>query len=97
MHLCCRCMEDLVSTTQYVSWSLHNKVSFETQNSEKVNWETRVEKLEKEILDLNSELEDAQKINEEQKKQIRKTECALKVVEGVVNYVQGVNCLEVCI
>lgn len=29
MLLCCRCMEDLVSTTRYVSWSLHNKVGFE--------------------------------------------------------------------
>lgn len=28
MLLRCRCMEDLVSTTRYVSWSLHNKVCF---------------------------------------------------------------------
>jgi predicted nucleic acid-binding Zn-ribbon protein len=34
------------------------KSQLETQNSEKVNWETRVEKLEKKIHDLNSKLED---------------------------------------
>ncbi|CAJ2643338.1 unnamed protein product [Trifolium pratense] len=57
------------------------KSQLETQNSEKVNWGTRVEEFEKKIHDLNSKLEDAQKINEEQKKQIRKTERALKVAE----------------
>ncbi|KAL2346871.1 hypothetical protein Fmac_000871 [Flemingia macrophylla] len=53
----------------------------ETQNKEKVNWETRVLGLEKTIHDLNSKLEDIQKINEEQKAKIRKTERALKVAE----------------
>ncbi|XP_020211883.1 uncharacterized protein LOC109796600 isoform X2 [Cajanus cajan] len=53
----------------------------ETQNKEKVNWETRVLQSEKKIHDLNSKLEDIQKINEEQKAKIRKTERALKVAE----------------
>ncbi|XP_027354386.1 spindle pole body component 110-like [Abrus precatorius] len=53
----------------------------ETQNKEKVNWETRVVELEKKIDDLNSKLEHVQKINEEQKIKIRKTERALNVAE----------------
>lgn len=34
------------------------KRELETQNKEKVNWETRVPELEKKIHDLNSKLED---------------------------------------
>lgn len=34
------------------------KSELEAQNSEKVNWESRVAKLEKKIHDLNSKLED---------------------------------------
>ncbi|XP_058785133.1 uncharacterized protein LOC131660036 [Vicia villosa] len=57
------------------------KSELDTQNSEKGTWETRVNELEKKIPVLNSKLEKIQKINEEQKKQIRKTERALKVAE----------------
>ncbi|KAK7351456.1 hypothetical protein VNO77_10939 [Canavalia gladiata] len=53
----------------------------EAQNKEKVNWETRVLELEKKIDDLNSKLKDIQKINEEQKTKIRKTQRALEVAE----------------
>ncbi|KAG2400177.1 uncharacterized protein HKW66_Vig0099690 [Vigna angularis] len=57
------------------------KGELETQNREKGNWETRVLGLEKKVNDLNSKLEDLQKINQEQRTQIQKTERALKVTE----------------
>ncbi|QCE16126.1 uncharacterized protein LOC114162833 isoform X2 [Vigna unguiculata] len=57
------------------------KGELETQNREKGNWETRVLGLEKKVHDLNSKLEDLQKINQEQRTQIQKTERALKVTE----------------
>ncbi|KAI4337455.1 hypothetical protein L6164_015870 [Bauhinia variegata] len=57
------------------------KRELEIQNREKVTLETRINEAEKNIHNLNSKLEDLQKINEEKKTKIRKTERALKVAE----------------
>ncbi|GAV63664.1 hypothetical protein CFOL_v3_07182 [Cephalotus follicularis] len=51
------------------------------QKREKATLETRASKAEKKISELNLKLDNLQKINEEQKSKIRKTERALKVAE----------------
>ncbi|KAJ7958615.1 Myosin heavy chain-like protein [Quillaja saponaria] len=60
------------------------KRELDIQNREKLTLETRENEAEKKINDLNSKLEDLEKINVEQKTKIRKIERALKVAEAEV-------------
>ncbi|CAN1341361.1 Laminin subunit gamma-1 [Linum perenne] len=57
------------------------KAEFEAQNVEKETLENRASKAETKLDELNSKLKDLQKISDEQKSKIRKTERALKVAE----------------
>lgn len=57
------------------------KKEIEAQNKEKNALEVRAKEAEKKIEELNSKLEKLQKINDEQKARIRKTERALQVAE----------------
>uniref|UniRef100_A0A2N9GTX7 Uncharacterized protein n=1 Tax=Fagus sylvatica TaxID=28930 RepID=A0A2N9GTX7_FAGSY len=57
------------------------KRELETRNEEKKAFEARVNEAEKKVHELSLKLENLQKINDEQKTKIRKTERALKVAE----------------
>lgn len=53
----------------------------ETKNEEKAALESRINEAGKKVLDLNAKLDNLQKVTDEQKKKIRKTERALQVAE----------------
>ncbi|KAM7268373.1 hypothetical protein ACFE04_010539 [Oxalis oulophora] len=57
------------------------KQDVEVQNKEKIALEARATEAEKKISELNLKLEKLQKVNDEQKSKIRKTEHALKAAE----------------
>ncbi|XP_077221911.1 uncharacterized protein LOC143855713 isoform X1 [Tasmannia lanceolata] len=57
------------------------KTEIEAQNRKSYALEARASEAERKVRELNLRLESLQKINDEQKKQIRKTERALKVAE----------------